>query len=288
MRDLAVLFRLPVSLMAALSALFGALLARSRLDGRCFGAALAVMFLAWACSAWNQVQERRTDALMTRTADRPLPSGRLSAPMGTLLGTLSFLAACGIFHAIGGWPLVGVSAGIALVYNGIYTPLKKRSCFALLAGISVGAAPPLTGWLAAGGWPGEPLPALIYGLYALWQIPHFWLRVDLRREDYQRAGFPLPPLVFAVGQDGRLLEIWFYAFASALLMLPVFPLFQNSTLRLAASVVGLLTFAGAGVLRPRNSRKKERTASTALALADSALLLAMLLLAADKLLAAAL
>lgn len=288
-RDLLILFRLPVSLMVGASAAFGALLARPRLDGLCLDAALAAMLLAWGCSAWNQTQERRTDALMARTAHRPLAARRMSAPMGALLGAVCFLAACGIFHAIGGAPLVGLAAGIAIVYNGIYTPLKKRTTFALLAGAAVGATPPLIGWLAAGGRLEDPRLALLYGLYTLWQIPHFWLRAGRRAEEYQRAGFPLPGLAFATGRRGRLLEIWCCAFASALLMVPAFPLFQNTGLRLAAALAGLLALCGAWVLfRLRTRHGTEKTAGPAIVLADGSLLLIMLLLVTDGLLASAL
>ena len=288
-RDLFLLFRLPVSLMVGASSAFGALLARPRLDGLCLGAALAAMLLAWGCSAWNQTQERRTDALMARTAHRPLAAGRMSALTGAALGTACFLAACGIFQAMAGAPLVGLAMGIALVYNGIYTPLKKRTTFALLAGAAVGATPPLVGWLAAGGRVDDPLLALLYGLYALWQIPHFWLRAGRRAEEYRRAGFPLPGLAFATGQRGRLLEIWCCAFASVLLMVPAFPLFQNTGLRLAAACAGLLVFCGAGIFFLARARHgAEKTTGPAIILADGSLLLIMLLLVADGLLASVL
>ncbi len=288
MRDFFLLFRLPVSLMVGLSAAFGALLARPRLDGHCLGAALAAMLLAWGCSAWNQAQEFRTDALMARTAGRPLASGRMPVLAGVLLGAGCVLASCWILYELGGRRLAGLGVGIALVYNGIYTPLKKRTGFALLAGAIVGATPPLVGWLAAGGEPGDPLLALVYGLYALWQIPHFWLRAERDTEEYRRAGLPLPGFVFAAGKRGRLLEIWFYAFAATLLMAPAFPLFRAHALRLTAVFVGLSAFCGAMILfRLRARFGAEKTTGPAIALADGSLMMFMLLLVADALLASA-
>ena len=284
--DLFLLFRVPVSLMVGLSAAFGALLARPRLDGLCLGAALAAMFLAWGCSAWNQAQEFRMDALMERTARRPLPSGRMSVPAGALWGTGCVLAACVLFYEMGGMRLAGLGAGIALVYNGIYTPLKKRTGFALLAGAAVGAAPPLTGWLAAGGKVGDPLLALVFGIYALWQIPHFWLRAGKRAGEYRRAGFVLPVFAGFTGTRGRLLEIWFCAFATALLMLPALPLFQSLFFRLAAAAAGLLALGGAGIVfRLRERYGMEKATGPAIALVDGCLMLCMLLLVADALLA---
>ena len=287
--ELFLLFRVPVSLMVGLSAALGALLARPRLDGLCLGAALAAMLLAWGCSAWNQAQEFRVDALMERTARRPLASGRMSVLRGVLWGTGCVLIACVFFYEMGGMRLAGLGAGIALVYNGIYTPLKKRSGFALLAGAVVGATPPLTGWMAAGGKMGDPLLALIFGLYALWQIPHFWLRAERYVEEYQRAGLPLPNIVLAAEKRGRLLEIWFCAFAVTLLMAPAFPLFQATALRLTAALIGLSVFCAASLLfRLRKRLGPEKTTTPAIALADGSLLLIMFLLAADALLASAL
>ena len=285
-RDLSVLFRLPVSLMVGVSTAFGALLARPRLDGPWPEAALAAMLLAWGCSAWNQTQERRADALMERTARRPLAAGRMPVPAGVMLGAGCVLAACAMLHALGGVSLAGLGLGIALVYNGIYTPLKKRTAFALLAGAAVGATPPLVGWLASGGGPGDPLLPLLYGVYALWQIPHFWLRAGKRTGEYRRAGFVLPVFAGSAGTRGRLLEIWFCAFASALLMLPALPLFQSLFFRLAATAAGLLALCGAGVVfRLREGYGTEKATGPAIALADGSLMLFMLLLVADALLA---
>lgn len=103
--------------MVGVSAAFGALLARPRPDGVCLAASLGAMLLAWACSAWNQVQERRTDVLMERTACRPVASGRMPALPGALLGAGCFLAACMIFCIAGGMTLLWRAAGIALVYT---------------------------------------------------------------------------------------------------------------------------------------------------------------------------
>lgn len=286
LRDLSVLFRLPVSLMVGASTAFGALLARPRLDGPWPEAALAAMLLAWGCSAWNQTQERRADALMERTARRPLAAGRMPAPSGVMLGAGCVLGACAMLHSLGGAPLAVLGLGIALVYNGIYTPLKKRTAFALLAGAAVGATPPLVGWLAVGGGLDDPLLALIYGLYAFWQIPHFWLRAGKRAGEYRRAGFVLPVFAGFTGTRGRLLEIWFCAFATALLMLPALPLFQSLFFRLAAAAAGLLALGGAGIVfRLRERYGMEKATGPAIALVDGCLMLCMLLLVADALLA---
>ena len=149
--------------------------------------------------------------------------------------------------------------------------------------------PEAQAWLAAGGGLDDPLLALVYGLYALWQIPHFWLRAGKRAGEYRRAGFPLPVFAGSAGTRGRLLEIWFCAFATALLMLPALPLFRSPVFRLAAAAAGLLALCGAGIVfRLRERYGMEKATGPAIAIVDGCLMLSMLLLVTDALLAPAL
>src|SRR5262249_22139740 len=111
-----------------------------------------VMLLSCGASALNQVQERRRDALMARTAARPLPSGRLSHAQGLAFALLSVVAGALVL-----WWGVGRTAGIlgliaSAFYNGVYTPwLKVHSPFAAVPGAIPGAIPPVIGWVAGGG-----------------------------------------------------------------------------------------------------------------------------------------
>ncbi|WP_353118182.1 UbiA family prenyltransferase [Nitratidesulfovibrio sp.] len=311
LHDLRLLLRLNVTLMVGAATAFGFLLAvplplawdagQGGLPGQGMvnpAVALAwvvsgAMLLAAACSAWNQVQERDIDALLPRTAGRPLPTGRMGR-MGpwaaTGIGALLFVAALGCLHAAGelaavlaygqtpgfahavspraGSPLSGVSlsgvsvsgvpvsgvllllvgVGIAVVYNGVYTPLKRVTSFALLPGALVGAMPPLLGWMAAGGDPRDPVAILLYGVYVLWQVPHFWLRAQRERIHYARAGLPVPPAQFAAGRYARLLRVWYNAYAVAVLMLPVFPLLHAPLVRAAVVLLGVALLAVSALL----------------------------------------
>ncbi len=346
LHDLRLLLRLNVTLMVGAATAFGFLLAVPLPHGGGTGegdgspaAALAfvvagAMLLAAACSAWNQVQERDIDALLPRTAGRPLPTGRMGR-MGPWLaagiGVVLFLAALGCLHAAGelaavlaygqaggpwhdvspgtGTPVSGVllllvGMGIAVVYNGVYTPLKRVTSFALLPGALVGAMPPLLGWMAAGGDPRDPVAILLYGVYVLWQVPHFWLRAQRERIHYARAGLPVPPAQFAGARYARLLRVWYHAYAVAVLMLPVFPLLHAPLVRAGVVLlgVGLLvvstlarkagdaaaTAAGggveAGVVQGSASTRMARREIIALRAADAAMPALMLLLLLDRML----
>lgn len=327
LHDLRLLLRLNVTLMVGAATAFGFLLAvplpfagQMRRPGLADGlaggmvnpaAALAwvvagAMLLAAACSAWNQVQERDIDALLPRTAGRPLPAGRMAPWAATGIGVLLFVAALGCLHAAGrlaaslayghagsvlpgavslvsgplmsgplassspvsgfsasGLALLLVGLGIVVVYNGVYTPLKRVTSFALLPGALVGAMPPLLGWLAAGGNPRDPVAILLYGVYVLWQVPHFWLRAQRERIHYARAGLPVPPAQFAAGRYARLLRVWYHAYAVAVLMLPVFPLLHAPLVRAAVVLLGVALLVVSALARTAGTAGGDAAPDTA-------------------------
>jgi protoheme IX farnesyltransferase len=152
----------------------------------------AGMLVTGAANAINQVLEKNSDALMKRTAKRPVASGRMSV---TEAATFAFIAgALGVFMM---WKYFNLqSAMISLVslfiYGFIYTPLKKVNSISVLVGAIPGALPSLIGWVAAtddfgvGGW-------VLFGIQFLWQFPHFWAIAWLAHKDYINAGFKLLP-----------------------------------------------------------------------------------------------
>ncbi len=165
--------------------------------------------------ALNQALERSTDALMKRTADRPLPSGRISLPQGILAGISAL--------ALGSWWLllhtnlltVALALLTAFTYVAIYTPLKRVTTLATFIGAFPGAMGPMLGWTAARGrieWPAVALFAILF----VWQFPHFMAISWMYREDYARAGIRMLPVVQPDGWT-TVVEALFYA----VLMIPV-------------------------------------------------------------------
>ena len=164
-------------------------------------------------AAFNQVAERDLDALMTRTRSRPLPLGGISPAAGQLFATVLSIAGL-IVLALGANPLSAAVALATLVsYAWIYTPLKRRTPWAVLVGAVPGALPPVIGWAAATGaltveaW-------LLFGIVFAWQLPHFHSLAWLHRDDYARAGFKVLAVVDPNGRRTAL-ESTFWAVALA-------------------------------------------------------------------------
>jgi len=155
--------------------------------------------VAGGAAALNQVWERETDSLMRRTRLRPIAGGRLRIADGTWFGIL--LAGTGLAELT--WKVNALSAAVAAAtlvsYVLVYTPLKKRSSLSTLVGAVPGALPPVIGWAAATGT--ISIPAIVlFGIVFLWQMPHFLAIAWLYRDDYERAGIPLLPVL---EPDGR-------------------------------------------------------------------------------------
>jgi protoheme IX farnesyltransferase len=166
-------------------------------------------------SALNQALERKSDARMLRTADRPLPSGRIGLAHGIILG-LAAIAIGSIWLALRANLLTGTLTLLtAFSYVAIYTPLKRYTPQATFIGAFPGAMPPLIGWVAARGtieWPAVALFAILF----VWQFPHFMAIAWLYREDYGRAGIRMLPVVQPDGWS-TVIEALVYA----VLMVPV-------------------------------------------------------------------
>ncbi|HEX9941090.1 MAG TPA: heme o synthase [Thermoanaerobaculia bacterium] len=154
-------------------------------------------------SVLNHVLERDTDALMRRTAGRPLPAGRMdpdaALTFGVLLGILGLVELALAVNLL--TALLGAVALAGYVF--VYTPLKRVSSFATVIGAVPGAIPPMMGWSAvrneldAAAW-------VLFGILFFWQLPHFLAIAWLCREDYARGGFPMLPVLDPEGvRTGR-------------------------------------------------------------------------------------
>ena len=206
-----------LSMMAVITALLG-FLAASKGDS----IGLASVFLGTAlaaggAAALNQWWERREDALMQRTADRPLPMEQLSPQASVVFGSALCLLGPAIVW-LGSNALAGVLTAVTIVsYVLLYTPLKKVTPWSTEIGAIPGALPPLIGWVAAEGaigWVGLFLFAVLY----VWQMPHFMAISWLYREDYRRGGFQMLSLH---DQTGRTVSLRAVIWAAPLLVLTV-------------------------------------------------------------------
>ncbi len=195
-----------------------------------------VVLLSSGISTLNQWMERDLDALMLRTQERPLPSGKLTATQALLFGTTLTIFAT-LYLAILINPLTAIlGAATALSYLFLYTPLKTRTPLSTAWGALPGAMPPLVGWAAARG--NLSLASLApFAIMFLWQFPHFLAIAWMYREDYERAGIKMLPVVEPNGKaTSRQIVIF------TLLLLPV------SLLPTLLGTSGNVYFVGAIVL----------------------------------------
>lgn len=190
--------------------------------------AAAVFFLACGASALNQYQERSIDAKMERTRRRPLPSGAVTPPQALSFSLIMICAGMYMLMQSGEVLPFLLGAVAVLMYNGIYTPLKKITAFASVPGAAVGMIPPAIGWISAGGTLFDARLAAVCFLFFMWQIPHFWLLLLRYADDYKKAGLPSLASILSPAQISRVISIWIFASSVASLLLPLYGTVKSS------------------------------------------------------------
>jgi protoheme IX farnesyltransferase len=196
-----------------------------------FTAILAITIAAGAAGAMNMWYDRDIDAIMSRTARRPIPAGRI-APGEALVYAITLAAGSVILMALATnlFAALLLAASIAF-YVVIYTMwLKRRTAQNIVIGGAAGAFPPLIGWAAATGSI-DVMPILLFAIIFFWTPPHFWALSLYAHADYRRAGVPMLPVVAGARSTRR------HIFAYTLLLVPV--TLSPWLLNLAGPVYGL-------------------------------------------------
>jgi protoheme IX farnesyltransferase len=215
------LIRLKVTLQVGLSAFAGACLFSSLMSLRHFIGVLIAICLSAGCSAFNQVQEQKEDKLMSRTADRPVASGSLNSKDAILLGTLFFIVSFVLALSTGSKSLLFLSVFSVLIYNLIYTPMKKKTAFALMIGSVSGAIPPYIGYTAMGGDPFNIRIIAVAAVLYVWQTPHFALLSEKYATDYAKAGFKTLSGTYGKIKAQKFIDIWTGAYICSLFFIPL-------------------------------------------------------------------
>lgn len=196
-RDYMMLIKFSLSFMVVFSAVISYLLAPKVVEFDWLHIILLFiggLLVTGSANGVNQIVEKDTDAMMARTAKRPVAAGRMQPAEAWAFVIISIAAGLFILGYYFNW----LSAGLALfswfVYAYMYTPLKKISAISVLLGAVPGALPCLIGWtagqdeLSAGGW-------VLFAIQFFWQFPHFWAIAWIAHKDYTNAGFKLMPSV---------------------------------------------------------------------------------------------
>lgn len=245
--DVSALVRPRIALMVLFTVAIGFLLAPGTRDlAQLVHTLIGVGLAACSANALNQYLERRTDALMRRTENRPLPTGRMAPGEVLVIGLLLGAAGLGYMAFTVRQPLATLlTAATLLTYVILYTPMKRWTTVNTLVGAVPGALPPLIGWTSVTGrMDGEGL-ALFLILF-LWQVPHFLAIAWIHREDYGRAGLKMLPVLDTTGAaTARHMVV--YAWVLLLVSLwPVFTGFAGTAYATGAILAGLV-FVGSTI-----------------------------------------
>lgn len=243
LRELVTIAKPGITAANVLMTLGGLALARNADQSAAFFAAAGTALTVASAGALNMLLERDHDALMERTASRPLPSGRLSAAVcamaGIVWGTCGLLMLALFVNPLTAW--LGALAHI--LYVCVYTPLKYQSWLSVYPGAAAGAMPPLMGWTAATGSI-DAAGISIFAILFLWQIPHVLAIGIFRKQEYERAGIR----TFAHAFTNRAAAVHAAVVCILLILCALSPVkfTQAGTLYLVPSVLaGLLYLASA-------------------------------------------
>lgn len=175
----------------------------------------AIALGAGASGALNQWWDADIDAVMSRTKNRPIPAGRITADQALAFGMVLSVGSVLLLGLSANWFAAFLLAFTIFYYVVVYSMwLKRRTVENIVIGGAAGALPPVVGWAAATGSIAL-LPVLLFAVIFFWTPPHFWALALLKSEDYMRAGVPMLPVVAGTAATRRRI------LAYAVLMLPV-------------------------------------------------------------------
>lgn len=187
------LLKFRLSLLVSFSCAFGYVLASPSVNWRVLPMLFLGGFLVSGASVIvNQILEKDFDRVMSRTKNRPLPTGRLSVNEAITFCLICLAAGVSILLIYTNLLTTLLSVLSMILYSFVYTPLKRVGPIAVLVGAIPGALPPLLGWTAATGSISYEA-MIIFGIQFIWQFPHFWAIAWVADEDYKKAGFKLLP-----------------------------------------------------------------------------------------------
>ncbi|HMR15286.1 MAG TPA: heme o synthase [Mariniflexile sp.] len=227
--------KMRLSLSVVFSSLAGYLLGVETVDYKTLILlAFGGYFMVGASNAFNQIIEKDLDALMKRTKNRPIPSGRMSVNTAFVIATLFTILGIAILYSINKQTAMFGAISIFL-YTCAYTPLKTKTPLAVFVGAIPGAIPFMLGWVAATNNFGIE-PGTLFALQFFWQFPHFWAIGWFLYDDYEKAGFFMLPT--GKQDKGTAVQTIMYTIWTLLVsIIPVFGFTGSLQLSIVAAVI---------------------------------------------------
>ncbi|MDO9039530.1 MAG: heme o synthase [Lutibacter sp.] len=182
--------------------------------------AIGGYLMVGASNAFNQIIEKDTDALMKRTMNRPLPTGRMHVSMAMVIAVSFTILGLAILYSIN--PKSALFGAISIfLYTSVYTPLKSITPLAVFVGAIPGAIPFMLGWVAATD-DFSIEPGMLFLIQFFWQFPHFWAIAWLQYDEYKKAGFNLMPM----GQKNKKAVVQIIIYTICLIIVSVIPVLK--------------------------------------------------------------
>ncbi|GGZ74104.1 heme o synthase [Algibacter mikhailovii] len=236
--------KMRLSLSVVFSSLAGYLLGVDVIDFKVLALlALGGYFMVGASNAFNQIIEKDLDALMSRTRNRPIPSGRMSVNTAFIIASVFTLLGIIILYTINKQTAMFGAISIFL-YTCAYTPLKTKTPLAVFVGAIPGAIPFMLGWVAATNDFGIE-PGTLFALQFFWQFPHFWAIGWFLFDDYKKGGFFMLP----TGKQDRGTAVQIIMYSIWTLIVSIIPVFGfTGKLQLSIIAAGVVFVLGLGML----------------------------------------
>ena len=243
-QDFKAVTKMGLSLSVVFSSIAGYLLAAEEVRFSVLGLlAVGGYCMVGASNVFNQIIERDLDALMIRTENRPIPSGRISVTNAFILGLVLTILGLSVLYVIN--PRTAMCAAVSIfLYTSVYTPLKQKTPLSVFAGAIPGAIPFMLGWVAFTG-KFDIEPGTLFLIQFFWQFPHFWAIAWFLDSDYKKAGFLMLPT--GAKDKGTVLQVIIYiAWTVLISLVPAFGVTGNLQLSLLGAV--LIAVIGLGFL----------------------------------------
>jgi protoheme IX farnesyltransferase len=202
------LSKVRITIAVALTTVTGYILGRNGYDAGFVLPTLGIFFLACGSSVINHLQESRTDAIMARTSQRPLPAKKVTAGFAVVLALTEFMAGSAVLYLGAGMTVLLLGWFAMFWYNVVYSGLKRKTAHAVIPGSVIGSIPPLVGWVSAGGAIHDIQALMMALFFFVWQVPHFYLLAVKYGHEYEKAGLPSLTTSHSAARIKTIVFIW--------------------------------------------------------------------------------
>lgn len=237
------LSKVKITVAVSFTTIAGYVLAKGHFDAGFIPVTIGIFLLACGSSVINHIQESRTDAMMLRTGNRPIPIGDIRPVNAMVLAIIELMAGSFVLYYYVNIPAL-ILGWIALIwYNLVYTKLKRITAHAVIPGALIGAIPPLAGWVAAGGSLYDIRAWTMALFFFAWQVPHFYLLVLKYGPQYEKAGFPALTSYYNSFLLRMMIFLWIVTTSFSALLLYYFHVVRSVVSGICIAIASLILIA---------------------------------------------